>query len=43
MKIMQPCVFTEEEFDKVIKHSERSGNATPAEIKQFFAQWGFTR
>lgn len=30
---MQPCVFTEEEFDKVIKHSERSGNATPAEIK----------
>ena len=38
-KNTQPCVFTEEEFDKVIKHSERSGNATPAEIKQFFAQW----
>ena len=43
MKIMQPCVFTDEEFDKVIKHSECSGNATPAEIKQFFAQWDFTR
>ena len=42
MKIMQPCVFTEEEFDKVIKHSERSGNATPAEVKQIFAQWDFT-
>lgn len=42
MKIIQPCVFTDEEFDKVIKHSERSGNATPDEIKQFFAQWGFT-
>ena len=39
---MQPCVFTEEEFDKVIKNSERSGNATPTEIKQFFAQWCFT-
>ena len=38
-KNTQPCVFTEEEFDKVIKNSERSGNATPAEIKQFFAQW----
>ena len=42
MKTVQPCVFTEEEFDKVIKHSERSGNATPAEVKQFFAQWGST-
>lgn len=35
----QPCIFTEEEFDKVIKHSERSGNATPAEINRFFTKW----
>lgn len=39
MKTVQPCVFTDEEFDKVIKHSERSGNATPAEINRFFTKW----
>ena len=42
MKTVQPCLFTEEEFDKVIKHSERCGNATPTEVKQFSAQWDFT-
>ena len=35
-----PCNFTEEELDKVIRSSERSGVVDDEEVKAFFARWG---
>lgn len=35
-----PCRFTEEELDEVIRHSEASGNASPEDVRAFFAKWG---
>lgn len=43
MKIIQPCVFTDEEFDKEIELAEVSGYITNEHTQTFFAQWGFTR
>lgn len=38
----QPCVFTDEEFDKEIELAEASGYITNEQTQTFFAQWGFT-
>ena len=38
----QPCIFTDEEFDKEIELAEASGYVTNEETQTFFAQWGFT-
>ena len=35
-----PGVFTEEEFDDVLRHSEASGNASTEDVNAFFAKWG---
>ena len=35
-----PCNFTEEELDKVICSSERSGVVDEEEVEAFFARWG---
>ena len=35
-----PCNFTEEELDKVIRSSERSGVVDDEEVKAFWARWG---
>jgi hypothetical protein len=42
MKIIQPCVFTDEEFDKEIELAEASGYITNEQTQTFFAKWGFT-
>ena len=36
---LMPCGFTEEELDKVIRHSERSGVVKEDEINAFFSRW----
>ena len=38
--VPMPCNFTEEELDKVIRSSERSGVVDEEEVKAFFARWG---
>lgn len=35
-----PGIYTEAEFDEVIKRSEKSGNATTEELNDFFHKWG---
>lgn len=35
-----PCVYTDEEFDKVLEESERSGCVSHEEALQYFAKWG---
>lgn len=35
-----PGIYTEAEFDEVIKRSEKSGNATTEELNAFFHKWG---
>ena len=37
---IEPCVFSEEEFDEEIKASEQSGFAKDDEVRAAFAKWG---
>ena len=35
-----PCVYTDEEFEKVLEESERRGYVTHEDALRYFAQWG---
>ena len=35
-----PCVYTDEEFEKVLEESEKSGYVTHEEALRYFAKWG---
>ena len=35
-----PGIYTEAEFDEVVKRSEKGGNATQEELNAFFHRWG---
>ena len=37
---IEPCVFSEEEFDEEIKASEQSGFAKDDEVCAAFVKWG---
>ena len=36
---IEPCVFSEDEFDEEIKASEQGGTATDEEVRVAFAKW----
>ena len=38
-QIVMPCYFSEEELDKEIQHSLRSGNASEADVNRIVAKW----
>ncbi len=38
--MQMPGIYTEEEFDEVIRLAEVSGNASEEDVKAFFAKWG---
>ncbi len=35
-----PCIYSDEEFEEVVRQSERRGNATNEEMRATFAKWG---
>ena len=35
-----PGIYTEVEFDEVVRRAEKSGNATEEELNAFFQKWG---
>ncbi len=39
-EMQRPGIYTDEEFDEVIRHSEASGNASEENVKAFFSKWG---
>lgn len=38
--VVFPCTFTEEEWEEELLASEREGDATEEETKQFYEKWG---
>lgn len=35
-----PCIFTTDELEEEVLHSEASGFASDQEVQSFFAKWG---
>lgn len=39
LQMPMPCMFTEEELDRVIEDAEKEGCALQGEVKMMFAKW----